>query len=209
MAKKQGRYEPIDEDMIRNLIGGVDAPPRLVPKQAPAAPPPETPPPEMQTESQITRSAQVIVRQSETNAGHNKGKDCGNEYKRIFLCPQNCLPDTSCRIKRSTREKLAWIVRMLGSDDMSVKAYVNNILDNHLEQYRDEINELIETTKNSSYDKKHMNKRMRRGLLRIAFSRDAKRSVRPIRGTRDAPASGCRWNTTSRNMLRNSCGRTT
>ena len=63
MAKKQGRYEPIDEDMIRNLIGGVDAPPRLVPKQAPAAPPPETPPPEMQTESQITRSAQVIVRQ--------------------------------------------------------------------------------------------------------------------------------------------------
>ena len=137
MAKKKGRYEPIDEDMIRNLIGGVDAPPRLVPKQAPAAPPPE-----IQTESQITRS----VRQSETNTGHNKGKDRGNEYKRTFLCPQNCLPDTSCRIKRSTREKLAWIVRMLGSDDMSVKAYVNNILDNHLEQYRDEINELIETT---------------------------------------------------------------
>lgn len=146
MAKKQGRYEPIDEDMIRNLIGGVDAPPRLVPKQAPAAPPPETPPPEMQTESQITRSEQVIVRQSETNTGHNKGKDCGNEYKRTFLCPQNCLPDTSCRIKRSTREKLAWIVRMLGPNDMSVKAYVNNILDNHLEQYRNEINELIETT---------------------------------------------------------------
>lgn len=147
MAKKQGRYEPIDEDMIRNLIGGVDAPPRLVPKQAPAAPPPETPPPEMQTESQITRSEQIIVRQSETNTGHNKGKDRGNEYKRTFLCPQNCLPDTSCRIKRSTRDKLAWIVRMLGPNDISVKAYVNNILDNHLEQYRDEINELIETTK--------------------------------------------------------------
>ena len=68
------------------------------------------------------------------------------EYAAKFLLPQNCLPDTSCRIKRSTREKLAWIVRMLGPNDMSVKAYVNNILDNHLEQYRDEINELIETT---------------------------------------------------------------
>ena len=56
MAKKKGRYEPIDEDMIRNLIGGVDAPPRLVPKQVPTAPPPETPPPEIQTESHITRS---------------------------------------------------------------------------------------------------------------------------------------------------------
>ena len=148
MAKKHGRYEPIDEDMIRNLIGGVDAPPRLVPKQVPAAPPPETPPPEMQTEAQITRSEQVIVRQSETNTGHNKGKDRGNEYKHTFLCPQNCLPDTSCRIKRSTREKLALIVRMLGADRMTVKAYVNNILENHLEQYRDEINNLLSKPRN-------------------------------------------------------------
>lgn len=29
----------IDEDYIRNLIGGADAPPELVPKQTPAAPP--------------------------------------------------------------------------------------------------------------------------------------------------------------------------
>lgn len=143
MAKKKGRYEPIDEDMIRQP-GSAEWMHRRgwFRNKCQRLPPPETPPPEIQTESQITRS----VRQSETNTGHNKGKDRGNEYKRTFLCPQNCLPDTSCRIKRSTREKLAWIVRMLGPNDMSVKAYVNNILDNHLEQYRDEINELIETT---------------------------------------------------------------
>jgi Protein of unknown function (DUF3408). len=44
-------------------------------------------------------------------------------------------------------EKMTMIIRLIGGNGMSVKAYVNNILDNHLEQYRDEINELIETTK--------------------------------------------------------------
>lgn len=40
------------------------------------------------------------------------------------------------------------IVRIIGQDGMTVKSYVNNILDAHLEQYRDEINELINNAKN-------------------------------------------------------------
>ena len=143
MTKKQERFKMIDEASILNLIGGVDAPPRLIPKQAPAAPPPET-----QAESGITPSEQVTDRKSATITEHIKKADRGNEYERIFLCPQNCLPDTSCRIKRSTREKLALIVRILGSDGMTVKAYVNNILDYHLEQYRDEINDLLSKPRN-------------------------------------------------------------
>ena len=31
----------------------------------------------------------------------------------------------------------------LGNNGLSVKAYVNNILNTHLEQYRDEINNLV------------------------------------------------------------------
>ena len=46
MERKQKRREMIDEDYIRNLIGGVDAPPKLVPKQAPAESSPKTPPQE-------------------------------------------------------------------------------------------------------------------------------------------------------------------
>lgn len=143
MTKKQERFKMIDEASILNLIGGVDAPPRLIPKQAPATPPPET-----QVESGITPSEQVTDRKSVTITKHIKKEDRSNQYERIFLCPQNCLPDTSCRIKRSTREKLALIVRILGSDGMTVKAYVNNILDYHLEQYRDEINDLLSKPRN-------------------------------------------------------------
>lgn len=44
-------------------------------------------------------------------------------------------------------EKLAMIIRLIGGNGMSVKTYVNNIIDNHLLQYRDEINELLKNTK--------------------------------------------------------------
>lgn len=44
-------------------------------------------------------------------------------------------------------EKMTMIIRLIGGNGMSVKAYVNNILDNHLEQYRGEINELIKNKK--------------------------------------------------------------
>lgn len=69
------------------------------------------------------------------------------EYAAKFLLPQKCNPDTTCRIKCSTMEKMTMIIRLIGGNGMSVKAYVNNILDNHLEQYRGEINELIKNTK--------------------------------------------------------------
>ena len=69
------------------------------------------------------------------------------EYAAKFLLPQKCNPGTTCRIKCNTMEKMTMIIRLIGGNGMSVKAYVNNILDNHLEQYRGEINELIKNTK--------------------------------------------------------------
>lgn len=68
-------------------------------------------------------------------------------YAAKFLIPQKCTPATTCRIKCSTMEKLAMIIRLIGGNGMSVKTYVNNIIDNHLLQYRDEINELLKNTK--------------------------------------------------------------
>lgn len=51
MVRKQERREKIDEAIIINLIGGVDAPPRLVPKQAPVKSSPEPPPQETGAET--------------------------------------------------------------------------------------------------------------------------------------------------------------
>lgn len=36
---------------------------------------------------------------------------------------------------------------MLGGDEMTLKGYINNIVESHLKQYRNEINELLKNSK--------------------------------------------------------------
>ena len=144
MAKKPIRREEIDEALIINLIGGVDAPPRLVPKSSPAASLPETPPTELRdppTENPDSAATPPVkVKKDRENTK--------SEFERLFLKARTCQPQTTCRIAKETSDKLSIIVRMLGGNEMSLKTYVNNILDAHLEQYRDEINNLINNAKN-------------------------------------------------------------
>ena len=132
MVRKQERREKIDEAIIINLIGGVDAPPRLVPKQAPMKSSPEPPPQET--------GAETCPAIAPTD---KKERESGESYERLFLQPRKYHSEATCRIASETYEKLCAIVQGLGSKRMSVKAYVNNILEDHLEQYRDEINDLL------------------------------------------------------------------
>lgn len=141
MVKKQIRREAIDEDLIRNLIGGVDAPPTLVPKPAATGLSAELPPPEPRPPATVAELVPKPLPRLKV-----KGAE-GTEYEHLFLHPRASSSDTTCRIERGLREKLGLIVRMLGGDDMTVKAYINNIIDLHLEQYRDEINALLKNTK--------------------------------------------------------------
>ena len=135
MAKKKGRYEPIDEDMIRNLIGGVDAPPRLVPKQVPVAvpqeaAPPETPPPEAMAVPPIEDSGRK---------GHSI-RGTNTSYEQLFLTPRAYRAQNSCRIDCETWKKLNLIVHFLGGKQISVPGLIHNIIMEHLATYRDEIN---------------------------------------------------------------------
>ena len=70
------------------------------------------------------------------------------EYEKLFLQPRKYQSETTCRITSETYGKLCMIVRILGNNGLSVKAYVNNILNVHLEQYRDEINNLLSKPRN-------------------------------------------------------------
>ena len=116
MAKKKGRYEPIDEDMIRNLIGGVDAPPRLVPKQV-AAPP---------------------IEDSGRKGRNTRGTN--TSYEQLFLTPRAYRAQNFCRIDCETWKKLNLIVHFLGGKQISVPGLIHNIIIEHLATYRDEIN---------------------------------------------------------------------
>lgn len=129
MTKKAGRYEPIDEDFIRNLIGKVDEPPRLSAKADPVPLIPEAP------------SANPIETKEEGATEPYKA------FVDLFLCPRQPAPDTTCRIERTLKEKLGLIVRMLGSEELTVKSYLNNIIAYHLEHNKEEINELFSKPK--------------------------------------------------------------
>lgn len=146
MAKKQGRYEPIDEDVIRNLIGGVDAPPRLVPKPAPAAEPPETPPPESPADAsptEVERVAATAVPTSRTR------KTEASDYERFFLQSRKCQARMICRLERDLWQKLNLVVQLLGNGKLTVPGLVNNIVQHHIATYREEINKMIKNTTNN------------------------------------------------------------
>ena len=126
MAKKTIRREDFDEAAILNLIGGVDAPPRFVPKSSPAASPPETPPPE-------------------TPADKERATTC-SEYERLYLQPRNYDARITCRMDCDIRRKLRLMVQLLGDKGISVTCLMNNILYHHLQDHRAEINMLIENS---------------------------------------------------------------
>lgn len=138
MVRKQERREMIDEDYIRNLIGGVDAPPKLVPKQAPAESSPKTPPQEAGAKSRQTVAPT-----------DKKERENGESYEGLFLQPRKYQAQKFCRIDCELWHKLNLINDFLGHKRISVPVLVNNIIYEHLETYRDEINEkLNQLTKN-------------------------------------------------------------
>lgn len=138
MTRKQIRREDFDEATILNLIAGVDAPPHFVPKLTPATEP---------CEDQETPKAKPNAPAPMETAMHESGNP-ETEYEKLFLQPRKYQSETTCRIASETYGKLCMIVRILGNNGLSVKAYVNNILNTHLEQYRDEINNLLSKPRN-------------------------------------------------------------
>ena len=138
MERKQERREMIDEDYIRCLIGGVEAPPRFVPKQAPAESSPKTLPQEAGDKSR--QAVAPTDKKEEAN---------GESYERLFLQPRKYQAQKFCRIDCELWHKLNLINDFLGHKKTSVPGLVNNIIYEHLENYRDEINEkLNQLTKN-------------------------------------------------------------
>lgn len=140
MVRKQVRREDIDEALILNLIGGVDAPPRLVPNPAPAAEPPETPPPEPL--SGIERAAATAVPISQTR------KTGTSDYERVFLQSRKCQARMICRLERDLWQKLNLVVQLLGNGKLTVPGLVNNIVQHHIATYREEISKMIKNSTN-------------------------------------------------------------
>ncbi len=128
MAKKQNPR--IDEELVRQMIGGQAPLTENVVVDTDAEPHPEdAPPPE-------TASAGT--------AEPRRRRAPLPDFEKTFLLPQDNTRTSrssiyvSAHIKRMITE----VVKKIGQEHMTVTAYVDNILRHHLELYKDDINRI-------------------------------------------------------------------
>ena len=63
-------------------------------------------------------------------------------YEQTFLCVSDVQRRAGIYASEETKRKLLDVVQLLGRGNLSLTAYVDNILRHHLEFYREEINRL-------------------------------------------------------------------
>lgn len=67
-----------------------------------------------------------------------------NKYERCFLRKREFKSRKAVYISADIKNKISRIADMLGDRELSIGAYVENILECHLEEYKNEINSLYE-----------------------------------------------------------------
>ena len=126
MVKKQNPR--IDEELVRQMIGGQAPLTENVVVDTDAEPQPEdAPPPEAASAAEPRRRRAPLP-----------------DFEKTFLLPQDNTRTSrssiyvSAHIKRMITE----VVKKIGQEHMTVTAYVDNILRHHLELYKDDINRI-------------------------------------------------------------------
>lgn len=64
------------------------------------------------------------------------------DYEQTFLCDHDVRHRSNLYASEEIKRKLLDVVQLLGRGNLSLTAYVDNILRHHLEFYREEINRL-------------------------------------------------------------------
>lgn len=124
----------IDEDLLRDLVGGVPRPDAVpipsVPAEAADVSPGKTA--EAADPSPEVRRRKVTL----------------PDYESTFLKSKTVRHRMTVSISENTKKKLSAVVQYLGTPDLSVSGLVENILSHHLDLYRDEINRLYRNRQN-------------------------------------------------------------
>ena len=121
-SRKRNRNFPvIDEDMLREAVGGQSAEGSMleIAERIPAGN-------EEQPELPAIRRRRMTL----------------PDYEATFLKPVRVKVRSALYISEETRCKISEVARKIGTGRVSVIGYVENILRNHLELYKEEINRL-------------------------------------------------------------------
>ncbi len=66
-------------------------------------------------------------------------KESMAEYRQLFLTPPKIVDRQTIFISRDLRDRIDRIVRQIGDRKLSVSGFAQNVLQNHLEKYGDDI----------------------------------------------------------------------
>jgi hypothetical protein len=127
----------VDEDAIRDMING-DIPRRDITRGS--QPPPEEPGAEHEDESgaaEPTEPTALLVGETARPRRRKEPKD----YASAFLRKREPVQKRQTYVGAALFTKITEILAVVASD-VSVPVFLDNLLEHHLEQYRDEINAL-------------------------------------------------------------------
>ena len=124
----------IDEDLLRDLVGGVPRPD--------AVPIPSVPLEPADVSSMKTAEA------ADTSPEVRRRKVTLPDYESTFLKSKTVRHRMTVSISENAKKKLSAVVQYLGTPDLSISGLVENILSHHLDLYRDEINRLYRNRQN-------------------------------------------------------------
>jgi hypothetical protein len=128
MAKSKNNREvdDIDEAALLQSIYEQDNPPPILTKE------PETPIEPVPAQSEKTKEAKEPAKRRRNNT----------DYSSLFL-GRNELKTRSCvYISQKVHATISDIVRVIADKDVTVGGYIDNVLLQHLETHKDEINDL-------------------------------------------------------------------
>ncbi len=132
MAKNKA-YE-VDEDYLKTVMAGDIPALKRKEKEQPEEP---------EAENEVASEKETAVREPSDSRPRKKRE--GKSYEAMFLGRRESVQRRQTYISLELYKKIARFLPVIGGE-LTVPTYIDNILSQHLEQYKDEINEL--------YDKK-------------------------------------------------------
>jgi hypothetical protein len=131
----------VDEEYLREVMAGG----AILPKREQAAKPPLAPPPAEQPvkeEKDIETQTVETFEPKETLKPVRKKKEA-QDYETVFLQRKAGVPRRQTYISSQLYEKIIRFLPVI-ANGLSITGYIDNILIHHLEQHKEDINELYE-----------------------------------------------------------------
>jgi len=142
MAKRQ--TVEVDEDYLKDIMaGGVSRPKKeqAVPivKQPSESDSEQT----AKKETEEKQETELTAETKETGKPTRKKREA-QDYEAVFLERKASAPRRQTYISSELYEKINSFLPVIAGQGFSITAYINNVLTNHLERYKEDINELYE-----------------------------------------------------------------